>query len=504
MRYGSRTAYTPASSGYRSFCRAFISFERTVLRLIHTHSHSDNIQPIQLTDHFTIARLLRFVLPSIITMVFTSIYGVVDGFFISNYVGKTAFAAANITWPLLMIFAGVGFLFGTGGSALVAAYLGADRQKKACSLFTEFSLVLFAAALVLTILAEVLLPSAVVFLGADESMLPDCIAYGRFLLLGILPFAFQNFFTPFLVTAGKPGLGLTFTLLAGFTNMFSDALFMGVFGSGVAGAALATTLSAIVGSVLPFLYFLLPNKSSLHFRAFSFDGKSLLKVLSNGSSEMITQLSLALVNVLYNILLMKYLGEDGVAAFGVISYVNCIFTAVFTGYAIGSAPVVSAHCGAGDLAEVKGILKKSILLLSIFGLSMALSASALSPALSALFTGYDEALCVLTTHAFRIFAISFLFMGFNIYTSSFFTALGNGRISFLISFLRTFVLQVLCAVLLPLSFGAEGIWWATALAELICLGISALFLVFNRDSFGFRKPEKERTRFHGDLPSEES
>lgn len=501
MRYGTpyRSAgalLVPKGSG---FLGRYSNLERKyILQIRH--------QKIALTDHFTLPRLLLFVLPSILTMVVTSIYGVVDGFFISNLAGKTAFAAANITWPLLMIFSGVGFLFGTGGSALVAAALGEGNKKRAHALFSEFAFTLLLLTIALTIAAEITLPQAVVWLGADETMLPDCIAYGRFLLLGIVPFAFQNFFTPFMVTAGKPGLGTFFTVLAGLTNMAGDAILMGAFGAGVAGAALATTLSACAGSVLPLLYFLLPNKSTLRLGRFRYDFTALGKAASNGSSELISNLSLAFVNVLYNVLLMKYMGEDGVAAFGVISYVNCIFTAVFSGYAIGMAPIVSAHMGMGDFKEVRSILKKSLFLLLAFGCGMAGGAAALSPALAALFTGYDQALCTLTTHAFRIFAISFLFMGYNIFTSSFFTALGNGGVSFLVSFLRTFVLQAACAMLLPLAFGAEGIWWATALAEAICLCISLFFLTRERmhlkTGTGKKRVPRTRTSFQESRESE--
>jgi putative MATE family efflux protein len=445
----------------------------------------EQIMEIKISDHFTYRKLLRFVFPSIIMMIFTSIYGVVDGLFISNFVGKTPFAAVNIVLPVIMIFVTVGFLFGTGGSALVAQALGAKKDRRANEIFSMLTYVLIAVSLVMTVIAELTLPFFIRVLGASEAMKPYALLYGRVLTLGLMPYCLQNFYQALFVTAGKPRLGLCITVLAGVTNMVGDYLTMGVWHMGVQGAAAATALSACVGGVLPLLYFSRPNSSSLQLVKARPSRRVLAKTCANGSSEMMTNISSSIVNMLYNLQLMHYAGEDGVSAYGVIMYVNFIFISFFIGYSIGSAPIVSYHYGAGNNDELHNMFQKSLRLIAVFAVLMTASAVLLAPVLSKIFVGYDKTLWELTVRAFTIYSISFLIMGFNVYASSFFTSLGNGLISALISFMRTLVFQIINVFLLPALFGIDGIWWAVTAAELMTLCVSIFCLRKYKGKYGY-------------------
>lgn len=445
----------------------------------------EQIMEIRISDHFTYRKLLRFVFPSIIMMIFTSIYGVVDGLFISNFVGKTPFAAVNIVLPVIMIFVTVGFLFGTGGSALVAQALGAKKDRRANEIFSMLTYVLIAVSLVMTVIAELTLPFFIRVLGASEAMKPYALLYGRVLTLGLMPYCLQNFYQALFVTAGKPRLGLCITVLAGVTNMVGDYLTMGVWHMGVQGAAAATALSACVGGVLPLLYFSRPNSSSLQLVKARPSRRVLAKTCANGSSEMMTNISSSIVNMLYNLQLMHYAGEDGVSAYGVIMYVNFIFISFFIGYSIGSAPIVSYHYGAGNNDELHNMFQKSLRLIAVFAVLMTASAVLLAPVLSKIFVGYDKTLWELTVRAFTIYSISFLIMGFNVYASSFFTSLGNGLISALISFMRTLVFQIINVFLLPALFGIDGIWWAVTAAELMTLCVSIFCLRKYKGKYGY-------------------
>ena len=445
----------------------------------------EQIMEIKISDHFTYRKLLRFVFPSIIMMIFASIYGVVDGLFISNFVGKTPFAAVNIVLPVIMIFVTVGFLFGTGGSALVAQALGAKKDRRANEIFSMLTYVLIAVSLVMTVIAELTLPFFIRVLGASEAMKPYALLYGRVLTLGLMPYCLQNFYQALFVTAGKPRLGLCITVLAGVTNMVGDYLTMGVWHMGVQGAAAATALSACVGGVLPLLYFSRPNSSSLQLVKARPSRRVLAKTCANGSSEMMTNISSSIVNMLYNLQLMHYAGEDGVSAYGVIMYVNFIFISFFIGYSIGSAPIVSYHYGAGNNDELHNMFQKSLRLIAVFAVLMTASAVLLAPVLSKIFVGYDKTLWELTVRAFTIYSISFLIMGFNVYASSFFTSLGNGLISALISFMRTLVFQIINVFLLPALFGIDGIWWAVTAAELMTLCVSIFCLRKYKGKYGY-------------------
>ena len=440
---------------------------------------------IQLSDHFTYGKLARFTIPSIVMMIFTSIYGVVDGIFVSNYVGKAAFAAVNLIMPFLMIFGALGFMIGTGGSALISKTMGEGKREKANELFSMLILLSAAAAAVLTVLGIALMRPVAILLGAEGAMVEDCVVYGRILMVTLVPFILQNEFQSFCVAAERPRLGLAVTVAAGLTNMVLDALFVAVFRWGIVGAAWATSISQMVGGVIPFVYFLLPNSSALRLRRFRFDGRALFRSCTNGSSELVSNLSMSLVNMLYNFQLMRVAGEDGVAAYGVIMYVNFIFVGVFLGYSFGVAPVVSYHYGAGNDGELKSLFRKSLTIIALCAAVLTAAAEGLAGPLSGIFVSYDAGLYEMTRRGFMIYSASFLFMGFNMFGSSFFTALNDGLVSALISFLRAFLFQVGAILVLPALLGIDGVWLAVVTAELLALMVTVTCLVKNKKKYQY-------------------
>ena len=440
---------------------------------------------IRLSDHFSYSKLLRFTLPSIVMMVFTSIYGVVDGLFVSNFVGKTAFASVNLVMPFVMILGGMGFMIGTGGTALVSKILGEGDPDTANRTFSMMVLFTLALGIVLSAGGIIFMRSVSRFLGATDAMMDDCVLYGRIITGFTFAFMLQNVFQSFFIAAEKPKLGLKVTVAAGLTNMVLDALFIAVFKWGVAGAAIATGLSQCVGGVLPLVYFLRPNSSLLRLSPTRLRLRPILAACGNGSSELMSSISSSVVSMLYNFQLMRLAGEDGVSAYGVLMYVQFIFISIYIGYSIGCAPVVSYHFGAQNHGELKNLLGKSVLLMGCTGVALTALAMALADPLSRLFVGYDAGLFALTSHAFRLFAWSFLLAGFNIYTSGFFTALNNGGVSAAISFLRTLVFQSASVLILPIFFDVDGIWWAITVAEVFAFLISVLFLLAKRGKYHY-------------------
>lgn len=440
---------------------------------------------IQLSDHFTYNKLLRFTFPSIVMMVFTSIYGVVDGFFVSNFAGKTAFASLNLIFPFVMILGGMGFMIGTGGTALVSLVLGTGDREKANRYFSMMVYLTILLGIILSAVGILFTRPMASFLGATPEMMEDCVVYGRIVFGFITAFMLQNVFQSFLIAAEKPKLGLAATVGAGVTNMVLDALFVGAFHWGVAGAALATGISQCVGGLFPLLYFIRPNTSLLRLTRAKLERKPILQACANGSSELMSNISGSIVSMIYNFQLLRYVGENGVSAYGVLMYVQFIFIAIYIGYSIGAAPIVSYHYGAGNHGELKNMLKKSALLIT--GASIVLTAAAflLAAPLSGIFVGYDAELFALTCHAFRLFAFSFLLAGFNIFASSFFTALNNGAISAAISFMRTLLFQTAAVLVLPLFFDVDGIWWAITVAEVFAFALSASFLFAKRGKYHY-------------------
>lgn len=432
---------------------------------------------IQLSDHFTYTKLIQFVLPSIGMMIFTSIYGVVDGLFISNFVGKTAFAAVNLIIPFTMVLGAIGFMLGTGGNALVAKTLGEGKRELANQIFSFLVIVSIVSGTFVAIVGITFMEPVALLLGADEAMLRDCVIYGRILMAATPAFMLQIMFQSFLITAEKPGMGFWVTVVAGITNMVLDALLVAGLKWGVTGAALATGLSQCVGGIVPLIYFARKNDSLLQITKTKFMWDALWKTCSNGISEFLSNISMSLVSMLYNLQLLKFAGENGVAAYGVIMYVQFIFIAIFIGYNIGTAPIIGYNYGAQNHKEMQNIFKKSMILTVSAGLVLMVSAFALAAPLAKVFVGYDAELFEMTKRGFEFYAVSFFLCGFNIFGSSFFTALSNGPVSAVISFLRTVVFQVAAVLVLPVFFGIDGVWASISVAELLALAVTGFFLV---------------------------
>lgn len=440
---------------------------------------------IQLSDHFGYRKLFHYTLPSILMMIFTSVYSVVDGFFVSNFVGKTPFAAVNFIIPFLMILGSLGFMFGTGGSALIAKTMGEGKQYKARQLFSLFLYVTITCSIIIAVPGFFLIRPIAALMGADERMLDYCVVYGRIILPVLPAYVLQYEFQSFFPTSGKPHLGLVFTITAGVTNMVLDALLVAVLRLGLPGAAAATASSQIIGGIAPLIYFARPNTSLFRLTKTKFDGKAIRKACANGSSELMSNVSMSAVNILYNGQLMKYAGEDGVAAYGVLMYVEMIFLAIFIGYSVGTAPITSFHYGAANHAELKSLRQKGLIIISIVSIAMLLFANLLARPLAEIFVGYEPALLQMTQNGFMIYSFCFLFAGIAIYGSAFFTALNNGLISALISFLRTLLFQVGTVLIFPLFWGINGIWFSIVAAEMMAAVVTVLFLIIKQKQYHY-------------------
>lgn len=440
---------------------------------------------IQLSDHFTYKRLLRFVMPSIVMMICTSVYSIVDGLFVSNFVGKTPFAAVNLIFPFLMAMGTIGFMIGTGGSAVVAITLGEGDRERANQYFSFLIYASIGLSLILSAAGLIVLRPVSAMLGAEGALLEHCVVYGRILIAGQTAFILQNVFQSFFVTAEKPGLSLKISVAAGAVNFVMDYVFIVLFGWGVAGAAWATLMGQIVGGILPIVYFARENESLLRLIPCGFNGRVLWKTCTNGSSEMLSSLSASVVNILYNYQLIRIAGEDGVAAYGAIMYVNFIFAAIFIGYSIGSGPVIGYHYGAGDKKELKNLFGKSLAVIGIAGIALTALAELLAAPLTRVFVGYDPDLYAMTRHGFCLYALAFLLSGFNAFGSAFFTALGNGVVSAAISFMRTLVFEVAMVLYLPALLGLDGVWLALVAAEILALAVTGACLLWGRGRYGY-------------------
>jgi putative MATE family efflux protein len=440
---------------------------------------------IQLSDHFTYGRLLRFTMPTIVMMIFTSIYSVVDGIFVSNFAGKTAFAAVNLIMPYLMASGVIGFMIGTGGTALISMTLGMGDRKRANELFSMLTYVSIIGGVILTVITMLFMRPVAIALGATGQMLEDCVLYGNITQIALTAYVLQFAFQSFCITAEKPNLSLGMMVTAGVCNIVLDALFVAVFHWGLVGAAVATATAQIVGAVVPLIYFLRPNDSLLRLGKCRFDGKALLRTCTNGSSELMSNLSMSLVSMLYNLQLIRYAGENGIAAYGVIMYVNFIFVAIFIGFTIGSAPIIGFNHGADNQTELKNIFRKSLVVMGAFAGTMLTAALLLAEPLSRIFVGYDAELVEMTIRGFKIYSLSFLLCGFNIFGSSLFTALNNGLISAVISFVRTLICQIAAVLLLPLIFGLDGIWWAIVVSEAVALILTVFCFVKFKERYHY-------------------
>ncbi len=441
---------------------------------------------IRLSDHFTYGKLMRFTLPTVGMMIFMSTYSIVDGFFVSNYAGKIPFAALNLIYPFLMILACVGFMFGTGGTAIVTRLLGQREEKKANEVFSMLVYSAIAIAVVLSLFGFVFVRKISILLGASPDMVDWCVRYARYLLASLPAMVLQYLFQPFMIAAERPKLGFYVTLAAGLSNIIGDAVLVGALGMGLDGAAIATVISQCLGGGIPLVFFLRKgNGTVLRIGKPTGQLKFLGEASINGSSELLSNVSASVVSMAYNFQLMKYIGEDGVAAYGTIAYITFIFVAIFVGYSLGVAPVIGYNYGAQNYKEQKNVFRRSLRLVTAGAVLMVAVSQILAGPLSMLFVGYDVELERLTEHAFRIYSISFLFCGFNIYASSMFTALSNGVISAAISFFRTLICETATVMLLPGLFGIESIWYSIIVAEIVALSLSALFVIRNGKAYGY-------------------
>lgn len=441
---------------------------------------------VDMRQHFSVPMLLRFVAPSVAMMVFTSIYSVIDGLFVTNFVGKTAFAAVNLIMPFIMILGTLGFMMGAGGSALVAKTRGEGDDARANAYFSMIVYVTLGAGALLALVGFVFMEDVARLLGANGDMLPVCVLYGRISMLSLPLFMLQYTFQVLASTAGKPKVGLYTTLASGISNMVLDFVFIAVLGWGVAGAAAATVIAEYVGGLAPLVYFARRNESYLKLGRPALDLRALGKTCANGSSEMMASIAMSVVSVVYNLQLMAFLGEDGVAAYGVIMYAFMIFAAIFEGYCMGCAPLMSFQHGARNTKEMRSLLAKSLRVVTCAGIAMFALAELLAAPLAQIFTGYDAGLFALTVHAFRVYAFALCFMGISMYGSSLFTALGNGLVSALIAFLRTLVFEVGAVLLLPLVMGADGIWYSVIVAELVSVVLTLVLLFWLSPYYGLR------------------
>lgn len=440
---------------------------------------------IQLSDHFTYKNLFQFVFAPICAMLFTSIYGIVDGFFVSNYVGNTAFASLNLVMPYIMMVASVGFMFGSGGNALVSLQLGLDEKQKAKEYFSLIVYTLIGIGLVLGGISIFLAPGISKLLGASEAMLSYCVLYLKINMIGIVFFMLQNLFQNFLITAERPKIGLTITLIAGCTNMILDWLLVGICNCGIAGAAWATVISQIVGGTIPFIYFLVTKSGTLTLTKTKFEAKIIAKTCGNGVSEFLSNVAASIVGFLYNLQLMHYVGENGVSAYGVIMYVSFVFVAIYIGYSMGVAPIIGFNYGSGNTSELHNIFKKSIIILTLTNITMFITAEILTVLMAKMFVGYNQTLNELTVHGMRIYSVAFLVMGFNVFASAFFTALSNGKISAIISMTRTLILQLLMIYIMPMLFGVDGLWAVVIAVEGISMIVTVYYILKNRKNYGY-------------------
>lgn len=440
---------------------------------------------IKLSDHFTYPRLLRFVLPSILTLFFTTIYSIVDGIFVSNFVGKTAFAAVNFVMPILMLLASVGVMMGAGGSALVAKLLGEQNKVKANQVFSMIVYTMFAFGIIVSIAASFFTENIVCFLGANGELLTQATHYGRIAVLGGTAFIFQHIFYCFFIVAERPKLSFIVTVVAGVTNILLDLVFIVILKWGIFGAALATLIAQMVGGTIPLVFFLLPNKTPLRLVKPSFDGSALLKTSTNGISELVSNIAMSVVSMLYNYQLIKFAGDTGVAAYGAIMYTSYIFSTIYMGYSFGRAPIVSYHYGASNTDELKNLFRKDLVIVIFAGFLLTSISEILAYPLAYIFGSYDPDLFKMIRHGIYIYSFAYLLMGVNYAGSSFFTALNNGLVSGLISFFRTFLFEILAVLTLPIAFGVDGIWASTVVAEVASFIFTAACLVRYRKKYGY-------------------
>ena len=433
---------------------------------------------IELAGHYTHRRIVRSVLPSIGMVLVTSIYSIVDGFFVANFAGKPGFAAVNLTFPAIMMIGSLGLMIGTGGAALVAKIKGEGYPEKANRVFTMLVQFCLALGVVMGVALAIGAPAVARWLGADAPMMDECVTYIRLNMIGMPGFVLQCAFQSFYMAAERPQLGTLMSVVAGVTNVVLDAILVWALGLGVTGAAIATTAGCLVGGLFPLFYFSSRhNRGTLRIVPTRILWPYIGKACTNGLSEYVGSIAMNIVTMCYNLQLMRYLGEDGVSAYGVVMYIAFIFAAVFIGYNIGITPIIGYHYGADDLHEQRSLFYKSLSIIGVLGVLMTLSAELFAGPLARVFVGYDKALTALTIRAMRLYMLAFLINGINMFVSALFTGLNNGVVSAVASFTRTLVFEMACVWLLPVLLGIDGIWVAWPIAEVLALFLCAILIL---------------------------
>ena len=439
----------------------------------------------KISEHFNIKKIIIFTLPSIGMMLISSIYGVVDGFFVSNYIGSNAFAAVNIVWPFEMILGSFGLMIGSGGSALVSKTMGEQKYDLANKYFSMLIMFILIFGIFVSILGIIFTPNIIYLLDLDQETINNCIIYSKTLFIFLVFFMLQNVFQSFNIVASKPEMGIITMILSGITNIFLDYLFIVIFNMGIFGAALATGLSQFAGAIVPFIYFIQKNNTLLRIKFVKIDFKIILKTSYNGISEMLSSISFSLVSILYNVILLSYIGINGVNAYGVILYISYIFISIYFGYSMGISPIISFNYGAKNKKELNNIFNISLAFLFTISIFLTFTGYIFSKQLSSIFVNYDNELLNLSTHALHINVFSFLFCGYNIFASALFTALNNGKVSLILSFLRSLIIQILCLLTIPIIFGSEGIWYSAVVSDFISLIISIIFILKYKSIYGY-------------------
>lgn len=438
---------------------------------------------INLKEHFDSRKIIKFTLPTIIMTLFTSIYGIVDGIFVSNIINSNAFASINLIMPFTLILGSIGFMFGTGGSALVSKILGENESKKAKEYFSVLIYSLIIIGVIISIISFIFMKPIATFLGAKDELLEMSMLYGKILMFS-LPFLFlQNCFQSFMIVAERPKIGLVISLISGISNMILDYIFIYLFKFGIIGAGGATAISQFIGGIIPLVYFGRKNTTTLKLVKTKLLIKPIINTCYNGLSEMVSNISYSIVNILFNLQIMKYIGVNGIVAYGIINYVSFIFISVYLGFSTGAIPIISYHYGAKNKDEIKNLLKIGVRILFVVSIILTLIAEIFSKIFASIFVAYDTELLKLSTTAFRLFSVSYLISWFNLYVSSFFTALNDGRTSAVISFSRAFVGQIIMILVLPILFGINGLWLAATFSEIISLFISLIFLIKYKDKY---------------------
>ena len=418
-------------------------------------------------------------------MLFTSMYGVVDGLYLSHFSGKEAFAAITLIIPLPLLIGAWAYMIGAGGSAVIAKAIASDRQKDANEYFSFLVLISVLGSILLAGIGEIFLEPCAKLLGANDEMLPFCMTYGRILIAAVPLYVLQNVFQSFLTVAEHPKIGLAINLVSAFLNMALNFVFIRITNEVVTAVALATVVSQFVGGITPFVFFVRSKSTTLRFGRPHMPMSLLGPVFANGVSEFVSEIFHPLASVMYNYKLMELTGLNGVAAYGVLMNVGFLFGSVFLGFAVGSAPLFTYKYEREDHDELHSLFIKSTISVVLMGFLLYGVACMIEGPFAAEFFGGDELLITMTEEAFALHSLSYMVMGLAVFASAFFTAIHDSRVSFLISFLRTLLFEVLAILLLPMLFDLNGVWAASLTSEVLTLLVTVGLLISKKEKYQY-------------------